>query len=150
MSTSHDFPWHDWSDELFERARREGRPVLLHIGATWCHWCHVMDEGSYTHPGVARLIREHFLAVRVDTDARPDLNERYNQGGWPTFAVLDADGEVLMGRTYVPAGELHLLLLGLASSDGRWSISPERPPERDRAPVEVEAVHLAVTRAFDR
>lgn len=150
MSTSHDFPWHDWSDELFERARREGRPVLLHIGATWCHWCHVMDEGSYTHPGVARLIREHFLAVRVDTDARPDLNERYNQGGWPTFAVLDADGEVLMGRTYVPAGELHLLLMGLASSDGRWSISPERPPERDRAPVEVAAVHLAVTRAFDR
>jgi hypothetical protein len=150
MTPPHDFPWHAWGEAVFDQARREGKPVLLHIGATWCHWCHVMDEGSYTHPGVARLIREHFLAVRVDTDHRPDINERYNQGGWPTFAVLDAEGEVLLGRTYVPAGELHSLLSGLAQSDGRWSIAPERPRHEAPAPPGASEVYAELVRAFDR
>jgi len=150
VSTPANIPWEPWGDAAFDRARAEGKPVLLHIGATWCHWCHVMDQGSYTWPGVAELIRDHFVAVRVDTDERPDVNERYNQGGWPTFAVLDADGEVLMGRTYVPGHELGALLAGVAESDARWSIAPSRPPPAADTPPPVEAVLAEVTRAYDR
>ncbi|MFN7133555.1 MAG: DUF255 domain-containing protein, partial [Myxococcales bacterium] len=84
--------WEEWGEAAFARARAEDKPVLLHIGAAWCHWCHVMDEGTYTHAAVAKLIAERFVPVRIDTDQRPDLNERYNQGGWPSVAVLDADG----------------------------------------------------------
>lgn len=150
MSEPAAIPWEPWGEAAFARARAEGKPVLLHIGATWCHWCHVMDEGSYTWPGVAELIRAHFVAVRVDTDERPDVNERYNQGGWPTFAVLDAEGEVLMGRTYVPGHELGALLAGLAESDARWSLAPPRPPAPAAEPPPVEAVLAEVTRAYDR
>ena len=142
-------PWEDWGEAAFARARREKKPVLLHIGATWCHWCHVMDQGSYTWPGVPALIRDHFVAIRVDTDHRPDLNERYNQGGWPTFAVLDADGEVLMGRTYVPGHELCALLAGLAESDARWSVAPSRPALVLGDPTSVEAVLAEVKKGYD-
>lgn len=143
------FTWEEWGEAAFARARAEKKPVLLHIGATWCHWCHVMDEGSYTWPGVGKLINDHFVAVRVDTDHRPDINERYNQGGWPTFAVLDADGEVLMGRTYVPGHELCALLAGLAESDARWSVAPSRPAVLTGDPTTVDAVLAEVKKGYD-
>jgi uncharacterized protein YyaL (SSP411 family) len=140
--------WESWGEAAFARARAEGRPVLLHIGATWCHWCHVMDEGTYTVPRVARLINERFVAVRVDTDHRPDVNERYNHGGWPTVAVLDAEGEVLTGRTYVPAHELVLLLEGVTGAGHRWSIAAS-VPEPLGAGLTVAEVLRAVERGFD-
>jgi uncharacterized protein YyaL (SSP411 family) len=116
--------WYPWGEEALQKAKTEDKPILVSIGYSACHWCHVMDDGSYTYPGVAALIRDHFLAVRVDTDERPDVNERYNQGGWPTFAVLDAEGEVLMGRTYLRGPELRSMLHGLATSPQRWTIAP--------------------------
>jgi uncharacterized protein YyaL (SSP411 family) len=103
--------WYPWGTEPFEAARREKKPVLLDIGAAWCHWCHVMDEGTYSDPEVARLIEEHFVAVKVDRDERPEVDRRYQrqvgtltgEGGWPLTAFLTPEGEVFLGGTYFPA-----------------------------------------------
>ena len=96
----------DWSDAVFQRARTEDKPVLLTLTATWCHWCHVMDQTSYSHPQVISLIDSRFIPVRVDVDQRPDISHRYNQGGFPSVAVLDDRGELITGRVYAPAEEL--------------------------------------------
>ena len=69
--------WQPWSDAVFEQARKEKRFVLLDLEAVWCHWCHVMDEKTYHDEAVMKLIRDHYIAVRVDQDARPDLSRRY-------------------------------------------------------------------------
>ncbi|HYB77949.1 MAG TPA: DUF255 domain-containing protein, partial [Thermoplasmata archaeon] len=83
--------WYPWGAEPFELARRTRRPILLDIGASWCHWCHVMDEGTYSDPEVARLLLQHFVAVKVDRDEHPEIDRRYQrqvgaltgEGGWP-------------------------------------------------------------------
>jgi uncharacterized protein len=69
--------WHPWSEAVFERAKRENRFVLLDLGAVWCHWCHVMEEITYSDPEVIKLIGSRYIAVRVDQDSRPDLSNRY-------------------------------------------------------------------------
>src|SRR5271169_4001023 len=68
--------WHPWGDEVFARAKAENKPILLDIGAVWCHWCHVMDRESYEDAEVARLINENYIAVKVDRDERPDVDAR--------------------------------------------------------------------------
>ena len=78
------------------------KPVLLSISAVWCHWCHVMDETSYSDAEVIRGINERYIPIRVDNDERPDVNRRYNMGGWPTTAFLTPAGEILHGGTYLP------------------------------------------------
>jgi len=142
--------WEAWGEAAFARSRAENKPIFLHIGATWCHWCHVMDEGSYPHPIVAGLLNERFVAVRVDTDQRPEINERYNMGGWPTIAVLDAEGEVLMGRTYVPAQELAMLLASVSEPGQRWSIAPSTPEPAPEPSPGFDALWERVRRAYDR
>jgi len=102
--------WLEWGDEAFTRAADEGRLVLLDIFGTWCHWCHVMDETTYEDPEVIDLVRTLYVPVRVDTDRYPDVNDRYNQGGWPTTAILDPTGHVLAGATYVPPEQMARLL----------------------------------------
>jgi uncharacterized protein YyaL (SSP411 family) len=102
--------WREWGDEPFREAALTGKPVLLSLSAVWCHWCHVMDETSYSDEGVIAFINEHYIPVRVDNDQRPDINARYNMGGWPTTAFLTADGEVLAGATYVPPDQMKELL----------------------------------------
>ncbi|MCI4330562.1 MAG: thioredoxin domain-containing protein [Thermoplasmata archaeon] len=102
--------WFPWGSEPFELAERTQRPVLLDIGAAWCHWCHVMDEGTYADAEVARLLREHFIAVKVDRDEHPEVDRRYQrqvgvltgEGGWPLTAFLTPKGEVFLGGTYFP------------------------------------------------
>jgi len=102
--------WHEWGQEAFESARRDNKPVLLDIGAVWCHWCHVMDRESYDDPEVARIVNENFIAVKVDRDERPDIDSRYQaavsaisgQGGWPLTAFLTPDGKPFYGGTYFP------------------------------------------------
>ncbi len=102
--------WLPWCDAAFERARRENRPILLDIGAVWCHWCHVMDHESYEDPETAALINENFVPIKVDRDERPDVDARYQravqaisgQGGWPLTAFLTPAGEVFYGGTYFP------------------------------------------------
>ena len=79
--------WLPWSADAFARASREQKPVLLSITAAWCRACHEMDRTTYADPAVAALIHDRFVPVRVDTDRRPDINERYNLGGWPTTEI---------------------------------------------------------------
>jgi uncharacterized protein YyaL (SSP411 family) len=107
---AHEIQWREWGDEPFKEAATTGKPVLLSLSAVWCHWCHVMDETSYSDEGVIAFINEHYIPVRVDNDQRPDINARYNMGGWPTTAFLTADGEVLAGATYVPPDQMKELL----------------------------------------
>ena len=105
--------WSEWSSEAFERATREDKPVLLDIGAVWCHWCHVMDRESYEDAQLAAVINDHFVAVKVDRDERPDVDARYQaavqaisgQGGWPLTAILTPDGRPFFGGTYFPREE---------------------------------------------
>jgi len=107
---AHEIQWREWGDEPFRESAATGKPVLLSLSAVWCHWCHVMDETSYSDEGVIAFINEHYIPVRVDNDQRPDINARYNMGGWPTTAFLTADGEVLAGATYVPPDQMKELL----------------------------------------
>jgi uncharacterized protein YyaL (SSP411 family) len=102
--------WHPWGPEPFERARRERKPILLDVGAVWCHWCHVMDRESYEDERIAQVLNRHWVCVKVDRDERPDVDVRYQravqaltgQGGWPLTAFLTSDGDVFYGGTYFP------------------------------------------------
>ena len=107
--------WHPWSKEAFDEARTSGRPILLSISAVWCHWCHVMDETTYSHPSVIELINNEYVPVRVDNDVRPDINQRYNMGGWPTTAFLTPSGDILTGATYLPPDQMATALTRVAS-----------------------------------
>jgi uncharacterized protein len=102
--------WYPWGDEAFSAARAQDRPVLLDIGAVWCHWCHVMDGESYENPALAGYLNDNFICIKVDRDERPDVDARYQravqaftrQGGWPLTAFLTPTGEVFYGGTYFP------------------------------------------------
>ncbi len=97
-------------EEAFRKARAEEKPVLLDIGAVWCHWCHVIDRESYENPEIAAMINQLFVPVKVDRDERPDVDSRYQsaisaisgQGGWPLTAFLTPDGKPFYGGTYFP------------------------------------------------
>ncbi len=106
--------WREWGPDAFREAREQDKPVLLGISAVWCHWCHVMDETSYSDPEVIRLANERYVPVRVDNDQRPDVNRRYNLGGWPTTAFLSPDGEILHGGTYIPPEPMRQYLAQVA------------------------------------
>lgn len=97
-----DINWLGWEKESINMAKRLDKPILLKIGATWCHWCHVMDDTTYSDPSVIELINSYFIPINIDNDSRPDINERYNMGGWPTTAFLTPDGTVITGSTYIP------------------------------------------------
>jgi uncharacterized protein YyaL (SSP411 family) len=102
--------WHAWGEAAFAKAQAEDKPILLDIGAVWCHWCHVMDRESYENPQIAEQINRSFVAVKVDRDERPDVDARYQaavasisgQGGWPLTAFLTPDGRPYFGGTYIP------------------------------------------------
>src|SRR5450759_1201620 len=105
--------WHEFGEEAFAAARAANKPVLLDIGAVWCHWCHVMDRESYDDAEVAAIVNEHYIAVKVDRDERPDIDSRYQvavasltgQGGWPLTAFLTPDGKPFYGGTYFPPAD---------------------------------------------
>ncbi|HEX5425026.1 MAG TPA: thioredoxin domain-containing protein [Candidatus Acidoferrales bacterium] len=102
--------WHEWGEEAFQKARAEWKPILLDVGAVWCHWCHVIDRESYENPEIAALINQHYVPVKVDRDERPDVDSRYQsaisaisgQGGWPLTAFLTPEGKPFWGGTYFP------------------------------------------------
>jgi uncharacterized protein YyaL (SSP411 family) len=102
--------WLDWTDEAFRRAEAEQKPVLLDISAVWCHWCHGLDADTYSVPEIAKYIDSHFIPIRVDTDKRPDINRRYNMGGWPTTAFLTPKGNLIGGGTYFPPDKMNQVL----------------------------------------
>jgi uncharacterized protein len=102
--------WYEWGDDAFSRAKSADKPILLDIGAVWCHWCHVIDRESYENAEIAKIINEHFIPVKVDRDERPDVDSRYQsaisaisgQGGWPLTGFLLPDGKPFFGGTYFP------------------------------------------------
>src|SRR6266496_3345251 len=107
--------WHEWGEEAFALAKRENKPILLDIGAVWCHWCHVMDRESYEDPEIAQIVNERYVAIKVDRDERPDIDSRYQvavqaisgQGGWPLTGFLTPDGKPFYGGTYFPPHDHH-------------------------------------------
>jgi uncharacterized protein YyaL (SSP411 family) len=102
--------WYEWGEAAFAKAQKEDKPMLLDIGAVWCHWCHVIDRESYENPVIAKIINENFVPVKVDRDERPDVDSRYQaaisaisgQGGWPLTGFLMPDGKPFFGGTYFP------------------------------------------------
>jgi uncharacterized protein YyaL (SSP411 family) len=156
--------WREWGEEAFAEARRLDRPILLAISAVWCHWCHVMDETTYSQPAVIEAINAGYLPIRVDNDLRPDVNNRYNMGGWPTTALLTPRGDILTGATYLPPeqmlGALERVLSFYRTSGPE--IAAQALEARKRAstviatsagsldPGLVDAVLAAVENAYDR
>jgi hypothetical protein len=102
--------WYPWGDEAFETARKLGRPVLLSVGYSTCHWCHVMEEESFENPEIAKYLNEHYVAVKVDREERPDVDAIYmaavqaltGGGGWPMTVWLTPDRKPFYGGTYFP------------------------------------------------
>jgi len=102
--------WHAWGSEVFEKARREDKPVFLSIGYSTCHWCHVMERESFEDEEVARILKEHFIAIKVDREERPDIDATYmkavqmmaGSGGWPLSVFLTPEGKPFYGGTYFP------------------------------------------------
>ena len=107
--------WYAWGDEAFERARSEDRPILLSIGYSACHWCHVMEHESFEDDETARLMNERFVNVKVDREERPDVDALYmdavvaltGHGGWPMTVFLTPEGEPFFGGTYFPPEPRH-------------------------------------------
>jgi uncharacterized protein YyaL (SSP411 family) len=156
MDDSETIKWQSWDKAAFRLAEKTGRPIFLSITASWCHWCHVMDEESFTHPEAIRRINREFIPVRVDSDKRPDINSRYNMGGWPTVAILNAEGEVIVGDTYLPLGQLLAMLSAFKSIPEK---AEQRTAKRDlKAPSPVPPLDDSLVwtaagfleRAFDR
>src|SRR5207253_11096287 len=100
--------WYPWGEDAFRRAKELDRPILLDIGATWCHWCHVIDRESYEDPDLAQTINDHSVAIKVDRAERPDIDARYQpavgafagQGRWPLTRILTPGGTLIYGGTY--------------------------------------------------
>jgi uncharacterized protein YyaL (SSP411 family) len=107
--------WYPWGDEAFEKARREGKAVLLSVGYSACHWCHVMEHESFENAAIAGLMNELFVSVKVDREERPDVDSIYMQavqamtgrGGWPMTVFLTPDGRPFYGGTYYPPEDGH-------------------------------------------
>ena len=122
--------WHEWGEEAFQKARSQDKPILLDIGAVWCHWCHVIDRESYENPEIAGMINQFYIPVKVDRDERPDVDARYQsavsaisgQGGWPLTAFLTPEGKPFFGGTYFPPEDamgrpgFKRILLGIAEA----------------------------------
>jgi uncharacterized protein len=155
--------WHEWGDEAFKKARAEEKPILLDIGAVWCHWCHVIDRESYENPEIAAMINQLYIPVKVDRDERPDVDSRYQsavsaisgQGGWPLTAFLTPDGKPFFGGTYFPPEDamgrpgFKRILLGVAEA------FRNRRPEVDNSARALEEavakaeIHHAARGEFD-
>ena len=135
---AHCIEWLPWTRSTFERAQSEDMPVLLSITAPWCYWCHVMDETTYSDPDVQSVIARSFIAVRVDNDHRPDINARYNVGGWPTTAFLTPHGGLIGGATYLPPDQFLAMLFEL---EGAYRADKPRLYEQSRDLLQQRRIH---------
>ena len=107
--------WYPWGDEAFARARAEDKPLLLSVGYSACHWCHVMERESFENPDIAGVMNRHFVNVKVDREERPDVDQIYMEavqsmtghGGWPMTVFLTPDGVPFYGGTYFPPDDRH-------------------------------------------
>ena len=107
--------WYPWGDEALARARQENKPILLSVGYSACHWCHVMEHESFEDEATAQLMNEHFVNIKVDREERPDVDHIYmnavqmltGRGGWPMTMFLTPDGKPFYGGTYFPPEDRH-------------------------------------------
>src|SRR5437868_7106897 len=105
--------WYPWGEEALQKARTENRPILLSIGYSSCHWCHVMERESFENEEVAKILNQHFVSIKVDREERPDIDHIYmaainvlgQRGGWPLSMFLTAEGKPIVGGTYWPADD---------------------------------------------
>lgn len=144
--------WAPWQRVTFLRARAENRLILVNVVATWCHWCHVMEETTYTDPEVVELLETHFVTIRVDSDARPDVAERYREWGWPATGFLSPDARpVLELRGYRNPREFAKLLRSLvADRDAGELAHRDAPaPARPATDVALSEVRSFVTAQLD-
>ena len=135
---AHCIEWLPWARSTFERAQVEDKPVLLSITAPWCYWCHVMDETTYSDPDVQSLLSRSFIAVRVDNDHRPDINARYNVGGWPTTGFLTPHGGLIGGATYLPPDQFLAMMMEL---EGAYKADKPRLYEQSRDLLQQRRIH---------
>jgi len=98
---AHLIKWRQWGNESFDEAKQGNKLILLSLSAVWCHWCHVMDETTYSDSNIIDYINKNFVPVRVDANMRPDVDSLYNQGGWPSNVILTPQGEIVQGGTYI-------------------------------------------------
>ena len=107
--------WYPWSDEAFERAKKENKPIFLSIGYSTCHWCHVMAHESFENAEIAEIMNEHFISIKVDREHRPDVDNVYmtavqmmtGSGGWPLSVFLTPEGKPFFGGTYFPPEDMY-------------------------------------------
>ena len=112
-SSSQKVNWHPWSEDIFEKARNEDKPVFLSSGAVWCHWCHVMADECFKDDEIAGILNKNFICIKLDRDERPDIDRRYQQAvalmgsstGWPLSVFLTPDKKPFYGGTYFPPEE---------------------------------------------
>ncbi|MFL5706793.1 MAG: thioredoxin domain-containing protein [Ktedonobacteraceae bacterium] len=98
--------WQTWGQHAFEEAARLDKPIFLLITSSWCQWCHIMDETTLSDPTIISILNRDYVPIRVDSDLRPDVNQRYNQNGWPSVVLLSSEGEILWGGVYVPPQQM--------------------------------------------
>jgi len=114
--------WHPWGEAAFEKAKREDKPIFLSVGYSTCYWCHVMEKESFEDPEVAAILNEHYVAIKVDREERPDVDKTYmlatqlvtGRGGWPNSLWLTPEGEPWMAGTYFPKDRFMRILENLA------------------------------------
>jgi uncharacterized protein YyaL (SSP411 family) len=138
--------WFPWGDEAFDEARRRDVPVLLSIGYSACHWCHVMAHESFEDPDTAALVNANLVAIKVDREERPDVDAIYmtatqamtGQGGWPMTVFLTGDREPFFCGTYFPREYFQRLVLGVAQA---WRDEREKVTGQGRQIAEALAQH---------
>jgi uncharacterized protein YyaL (SSP411 family) len=159
--------WYEWDEESFELADTLELPVMLYITAPWCEPCHLMEQTTLADPGVVATINGDFLPILVDADKRPDVDNRYNRGGWPTTAFLSADGEVVEGHNFLTTEQMMMVLQRVKARFAGEETPPsptiavrpgvpvadmEERPEAvgELAPEVPEVVAQNIVQAFDR
>ncbi len=136
--------WSSWSPEAFARARREGKHILVSVQASWCHWCHVMNERTFGDGAVRRRLARDFVAIKVDSDARPDLAERFADYAWPATVFLSPDAQVVLALRGYRAPEVFAALLDDVRA-GRRVAAPTRAP----APAAFDEALQVATQSLD-
>ena len=152
--------WRTWNEAALEEAREQNKPILLSVGYTACHWCHVMEEESFADPETAALMNELFVNIKVDREERPDLDQIYqtaaqalgSNGGWPLTVFLTPQGEPYFAGTYYPKEERYgqptfkhvLQEVARIWREQNWPMVVDGFPEfveRERVSVDLERVH---------
>ena len=142
--------WQSWSDAAFAQAKREKRFVLLDLEAVWCHWCHVMDENTYSDPAVIKMLQAHYVVVKADQDARPDLSNRYEDYGWPATVVFDGEGrEIVKRQGYLAPDEMLSMLQAILDDPTPGpSVRPEAKLEIPSNALLSDALRQQLTRNY--